>query len=168
MIVLCSKRLPRTTENSKQTDLRTGYEERFLQFMWVQFNSLWLFTSNIHLNIIFKFVPHRNHTPSQWQPPICSSCLEKQSLFIARSTQNRQIQSLGRMQSVSTLKQMVYIITTEQNTRRLWKPIIHYRVHKRPQLGPILSQRNPVHILIPCLCKSHFWPTKRRRPMWPH
>jgi hypothetical protein len=38
----------------------------------------------------------------------------------------------------------------------LWNPKIHYRVHKSKPLDPVMSQKNPAHILKPYSFKIHF------------
>jgi hypothetical protein len=58
------------------------------------------------------FVPHRKYVTSPLQRPTVQCCLGKKSLFAVRTTWNTQIHCVGRMQSISMLKRVVYRVTT--------------------------------------------------------
>jgi hypothetical protein len=45
---------------------------------------------------------------------------------------------------------------TQEVHRLLWNPEVHYHIHKRLSLFPILSHINPVHIITPDFYVIHF------------
>jgi hypothetical protein len=53
------------------------------------------------------------------------------------------------------LKKLIVTQLFKKYPTFLWNPKVHYRVHTRPPVDPILSQLNPVRPIISCLPKVH-------------
>jgi hypothetical protein len=52
------------------------------------------------------------------------------------------------------MKQSPWEANSHSSSSILWKPKVHYHVHKRQSLVPILNHLHPVHNLSPCLLTS--------------
>ena len=62
-----------------------------------------------------------------------------------------------------------WFAASQEIPRILWKPMVHYRTHKRPSPVPILCQPNPVHIPTSHLLEIHLniiHPSTPRSPQW--
>jgi hypothetical protein len=57
---------------------------------------------------------------------------------------------------VSTSCEAASCAVTQELTKNLWNPKVHYRFHKSPPLVPTLNQISPVYTTSFCLCKIHF------------
>jgi hypothetical protein len=55
----------------------------------------------------------------------------------------------------------------EEIPRLLWKPKVHYRVHKNPPPVPIMAHKNPIHTLQPYFRKINFNTTLSSTPESP-
>ena len=62
-----------------------------------------------------------------------------------------------------------WFAASQEISRILWNPKVHYRTHKRPLPVPVLGQPNPVHIPTSHLLEIHpniIHPSTPRSPQW--
>ena len=62
-----------------------------------------------------------------------------------------------------------WFAASQEITRILWNPKVHYRTHKRPPTVPVLGQPNPVHKPKSHLLEIHpniIHPSTPRSPQW--
>ena len=62
-----------------------------------------------------------------------------------------------------------WFAASQEISRILWNPKVHFRTHKRPPPVPILGQPNPVHIPTSYLLEIHpkiIHPSTPRSPQW--
>jgi hypothetical protein len=86
------------------------------------------------------------------------SCLQMTPVFYSTShTKLSNIKSIKNLQTqrIFTPHHHHQHRDQRQNPASIWKPKVHYRVHKSPPTDPILSQSNSVHPIDPYLSKVY-------------